>query len=100
MFVVIVFYPILLFVDPEPFWLLEVDPVFWNSSQPGQLYSGLPKYAEHQRVEFEKSVLDEIAAEAAVLAEIQTSRPSHCCGQYGDRQNDGSYCEENGCGDE
>ena len=29
-FVVIVFYLFLVFVDPEPFWLLNADPVFWK----------------------------------------------------------------------
>ena len=31
--VVIVFHPVLAFVDPESFWCLKANPVFWNPSR-------------------------------------------------------------------
>ena len=107
------FYPILVFgsrallvVENRP-CVLELDKTtetIKSSSQPGQLYSGLPNYSENQRVKFEMSMLDEIAAEAAALAEIQTQPadlpPAVDSMEGRDRQNGGSNCEENGCGDE
>ena len=66
--VVTVFYPILVFVDPEP----KTSETIESVCQLEQFFSVLPNYAENQRVQSEMSMLGEIAAEAAALAEAQT----------------------------
>ena len=43
-----------------------------SQTQSASLYAELPNYAENQRVIAEMSMLDEVAAEAARLAEAQT----------------------------
>ena len=104
----IVFYPVLVFVVPEPCWLLKVDPVFGNQSeslsQPGQLYSDLPNHAVNRRVNFEMSMLDdEIATEAAASAEMQTQPadlPTAVDSMEAETAKIVGHTVKNGCGDE
>ena len=74
MFVVTVFYPIFVFVDPEPIVseLVKTTNTIQSLSQQDLLHKNLEHYAENQRGKSEMSMFDEIAAEAAALAEMQT----------------------------
>ena len=69
-----VFCPVFVFVDPEPIVseLVKTMETIESLSQQDLLHKNLEHYAENQRGKSEMSMLDEIVADAAALAEMQT----------------------------
>ena len=66
-FVVFVFCPIFVFVDPEPFWLLKADPMFRNQSRRRK-----PSKACHSSVGNQRRARFMRSRRNAALAEMQT----------------------------
>ena len=79
---VIVFYPIPVFVDPKPFWLIESRPsiselikmteTIESLSQQDLLCRNLENYAESRRGKPDMSMLAEVAEAAVAIVEMQT----------------------------
>ena len=70
-------------------------------SQQDSPYKNMENYAENRRGKPEMSMLAEITAEAVALAEMQTqpvNLPTAVDSVEVETIQNGSYCEENGCG--
>ena len=58
--------------QPSVLELVKTEETIESLSQTGELYSDLPSCAENQRAQSERSMLEEVAAKAAAMAEAQT----------------------------